>query len=133
MKRLMLILAMTVLLVVGCALPTIRDAEKKRDDSAYYLFKGGTVVVVTKEEYDLAMEKRAVDAYNRGERVQHRLLSSTTLSIGMYEYELKALLGLPESVNTSVGSWGTHKQYVYPSGWYVYVENGKVTSWQTSR
>ena len=39
--------------------------------------------------------------------------------------------GKPISINENVGSWGVHKQYVYGDfGPYVYVENGKVTSWQ---
>ncbi len=51
------------------------------------------------------------------------------IEIGMDEHEVIAILGHPKEVNTSVGAWGTHKQYVYPDR-YVYIENGKVTSWQ---
>jgi hypothetical protein len=41
--------------------------------------------------------------------------------------------GKPERVNSSVGSWGTHEQWIYGGGNYLYIENGKVSSWSTSR
>lgn len=51
---------------------------------------------------------------------------------GMTAEQLKASWGAPERNNRSVGSWGVHEQWVYPSN-YVYLANGKVTSWQSSR
>ena len=56
--------------------------------------------------------------------------------IGMSEEHLIISWGKPSDINSSVGSWGVHKQYVYgtysaySSPRYVYVENGFVTSWQ---
>lgn len=49
--------------------------------------------------------------------------------IGMTEDAMTCVMGAPKAVNRSVGSWGEHKQYVYPSV-YIYTENGKVTSYQ---
>ena len=49
--------------------------------------------------------------------------------LGMSETALNCAWGRPDTVNTSVGSWGVHKQYVYGYN-YVYVENGTVKSWQ---
>lgn len=49
--------------------------------------------------------------------------------IGMSKEMVRASLGEPIDVNRSVGSWGTHEQWVYDA-LYVYVENGIVTSWQ---
>lgn len=37
-------------------------------------------------------------------------------------------LGIPETINRSVGSWGVNEQWVYPS-LYLYFENGVVTSY----
>lgn len=37
--------------------------------------------------------------------------------------------GEPNDINTSIGSWGTHEQWVYYSS-YLYFENGKLTSIQ---
>ena len=61
--------------------------------------------------------------------------------IGSSECMLLAKKGNPEdffacgSINTTVGSYGTHKQYVYrdcatKATYYVYVENGVVTGFQ---
>jgi hypothetical protein len=57
------------------------------------------------------------------------LVKNKQIKIGMSECALRASLGGFPAVNTTVGSYGTHKQFVF-SGGYVYVENGKVTSWQ---
>jgi hypothetical protein len=38
-----------------------------------------------------------------------------------------------ESVNTSIGRYGKHEQWVYGGGQYLYFENGVVTSIQPSR
>jgi hypothetical protein len=57
------------------------------------------------------------------------LVRAQKIQLGMSEAALLCSWGRPERVNRSVGSWGEHKQYIY-SGANVYVENGKVTSWQ---
>lgn len=58
------------------------------------------------------------------------LIDSKSIQMGMREEALICSWGRPSDVNKSVGSWGEHKQYVYGGGSYVYVENGRVTSWQ---
>ncbi len=56
------------------------------------------------------------------------------IKIGLSEMGLYISWGFPDKVNKSVGSYGVHKQIIYKRGkhskTYVYVENGKVTSWQ---
>jgi len=52
--------------------------------------------------------------------------------MGMPEEAMLVSWGKPESVNESVFSFGVHKQYVYGTT-YVYVENGFIRSWQSSR
>ncbi|MES2960846.1 MAG: hypothetical protein V4694_00490 [Pseudomonadota bacterium] len=52
------------------------------------------------------------------------------ISLGMPEELLILSWGNPNNVTQSVGSWGVHKQYIYESN-YVYIENGKITSWQS--
>jgi hypothetical protein len=51
------------------------------------------------------------------------------IGLGMSEDAMLCAWGPPGRANRSVGSWGVHIQYVYESA-NVYVENGKVTSWQ---
>lgn len=50
---------------------------------------------------------------------------------GMTREEVVASIGRPNDINTSVGSWGKHEQWVYgKSSFYLYFENGILTSWQ---
>ncbi|MGX5852185.1 hypothetical protein ACWKW6_01000 [Dyadobacter jiangsuensis] len=51
--------------------------------------------------------------------------------IGMSAEMAKVSLGEPEAINKSVGSWGVHEQWVY-DGIYLYIEKGKVVSYQNS-
>lgn len=59
------------------------------------------------------------------------LIIGRRIWIGMSEDQLVKSWGRPNDVNSTVGSWGSHEQWVYGDfGPYVYVENGTVTSWQ---
>lgn len=49
--------------------------------------------------------------------------------LGMTAKQVELSWGKPEDVNRSVGSWGVHEQWVYGRQ-YVYLENGKVSSFQ---
>ena len=55
--------------------------------------------------------------------------------LGMTDEMARASWGTPSSVNSSVGSWGRHEQWVYRHGEYgsanyLYFENGYLASWQ---
>lgn len=53
--------------------------------------------------------------------------------VGMTAEQLRASWGNPQAVNSTTFADGTHEQWVYGDfGPYVYVENGIVTSYQTS-
>ncbi|MDZ4183737.1 MAG: hypothetical protein U1D97_02005, partial [Desulfuromonadales bacterium] len=47
----------------------------------------------------------------------------------MTKDQVRASVGIPEQINRSGGRWGINEQWVY-KGFYVYFDNGKVTSWQ---
>jgi hypothetical protein len=56
------------------------------------------------------------------------------VSIGMTKDEVRASSwGRPQNINTSVYRFGTHEQWVYGGGNYLYFENGVLTSIQTGR
>jgi hypothetical protein len=63
-----------------------------------------------------------------------RALANGIVYIGMQKIDLLIAIGGPHDINTSVGSWGKHAQYVYGYGSYdriyIYLENDIVTSWQ---
>jgi len=52
--------------------------------------------------------------------------------LGMTDEMARISMGAPRSVNSSVGSWGRHEQWVYGEyGYaYLYFENGYLASWQ---
>ena len=58
-----------------------------------------------------------------------KLAQNEEIEIDMPEKYLPLSWGMPDRINSSTGSWGTHKQYVYSDS-YVYTENGKISSWQ---
>ena len=49
--------------------------------------------------------------------------------IGMTTEMARLSRGNPDDINRSVGSWGTHEQWVYDN-LYLYFEDGKLTNWQ---
>lgn len=62
-------------------------------------------------------------------------IAEQQIFIGMTADEARQSWGAPNKINTSIGSYGRHEQWVYDRGrsraQYVYVENGVVTSMQT--
>lgn len=50
--------------------------------------------------------------------------------IGMTSKMAEESLGPPEDINSTVGSWGEHEQWVYSNGLYLYFENGLLKSYQ---
>jgi hypothetical protein len=54
------------------------------------------------------------------------------IRIGMTDEQVRMAWGKPETINRSVGSWGTHEQWVYGRT-YLYLENGFLKSYQDSR
>ena len=50
--------------------------------------------------------------------------------IGMTKDQVVASIGKPGTVNRTVGSWGTHEQWVYGESSYLYLQNGILTSFQ---
>jgi hypothetical protein len=53
--------------------------------------------------------------------------------IGMDSDQLTVSWGPPTRINRTVGTFGTNEQWVYGDSRYVYLDNGKVTSFQDSR
>lgn len=52
--------------------------------------------------------------------------------VGMTDEMAIISLGPPNNKNNSVGSWGTHEQWVYDD-LYLYFENGKLESYQNNK
>jgi hypothetical protein len=54
------------------------------------------------------------------------------ITIGMDKAKVVIALGYPTNVNTTQTAHSSSEQWVYGND-YIYLENGRVTSWQTSR
>ena len=59
------------------------------------------------------------------------LIQEQKIKIGIRSELLRCIFGYPNAINRTVSQSGTSEQWVFRSaGWYVYTENGLVTSWQ---
>jgi hypothetical protein len=104
------------------------EVGRKNDSIAEIFNRNVKLEAVAARESKLSKRKAVfVKKYGlvNGEKV-----SKSLIWIGMTEEMLYDSWGQPEDINTSVTRYGTRKQYVYGSGQYVYVENGKVDAWQ---
>lgn len=85
------------------------------------------ILPVSPEELRIAEKKAKAKAANAAAAWKAR----GGVSIGMTAKQVRASnWGGPESINRSTGSYGTHEQWVYGGGNYIYFENGVVSSIQ---
>lgn len=85
------------------------------------------ILPVSPEELRIAEKKVKAKAANAAAAWKAR----GGVSIGMTAKQVRASnWGGPESINRSTGSYGTHEQWVYGGGNYIYFENGIVSSIQ---
>jgi len=71
--------------------------------------------------------------YKNMNKQVYNAIKNGRLLIGMTEDQVGLSIGYPETTNTDEGTWGTNEQWVYGVHnyyKYVYLKNGKVTSWQ---
>lgn len=82
------------------------------------------------EEFIRAMIKRSADLDLGVLHIdQQNTIKNRQVTLGMTPCMALASWGRPERVNRSVGSYGTHEQWVYPAN-YIYFEDGILTSYQ---
>lgn len=61
-----------------------------------------------------------------------RLASLSEIIVGMTAQQVRQAWGEPDSINRTQSGAGTSEQWVYGLGYYVYLENGRVTAIQTT-
>jgi hypothetical protein len=110
------------------------EGPKKPFDEAAEIRKNDSIadIVNRKSKLDAAsaLKKRRDFYINKYGPVNGEKVAKGLIWIGMTEAMLLDSRGRPNDINTTVTRYGTSKQYVYGSGQYVYVENGKVDAWQ---
>lgn len=95
------------------------------------IFKKSQIVKQQKELSEKLVKQSMIDKY--GELDANRI-QKHSYWLGMTDEMARESLGNPTDINRSVGSWGTHEQWVYESkNLYLYFENGKLTSFQNSK
>lgn len=61
-----------------------------------------------------------------------KIEQKTNIHLGDPGFKVLQILGEPIRKNKTTTQNGTREQWVYGNGTYIYLENGSVTSWQTS-
>lgn len=79
------------------------------------------------KKYNKEQENRDIKKY--GKSIYEKLKKGYYWT-GMTDKMALISLGNPNDINSSVGSWGTHEQWVYDDGFYCYFENGILKSYQ---
>lgn len=90
----------------------------------------GKALRASDREFARAMIVRASELNFGGLKfAQQAAIRKHEISLGMTPCMAVAAWGRPEDINSSVGSYGRHEQWVY-NGTYLYFENDTLTSWQ---
>lgn len=101
------------------------QAEKRKKDQQNANAK--RIQAEKEEKIEIEKQKnRLIEKY--GSEIGSRVFEKQ-IWIGMTKAMLIDSRGNPSDINRTVGSWGVHEQCVYYN-YYVYIENGIVTSWQ---
>lgn len=86
------------------------------------------------------VEKRQVAEHATQEQAsKHRqevidaAIAKRRVIVGMSSGEARQAWGEPQSINRTVSGRSVHEQWVYGIGSYLYIEDGRLTSYQTSR
>lgn len=98
----------------------------------YLQNKDSLIIRNINQGFENANNKRAFELYKKYDWEKNfcLLAAMRQIQIGMTDEMCRVSWGTPEDINKTVGSWGVHEQWVYGSGYYVYFENGILTSWQ---
>jgi hypothetical protein len=113
----------------------ISDLWIKWDDNfknfrrAYQDQKKEARYAAAEKAFENFREKEKEHIAQNGQSTYNRLKTGNVW-IGLTEEMTVIAWGRPKKVNSTSGSWGTHDQWVYESGSYLYFEIGKLTSIQ---
>lgn len=101
-----------------------------KDIPDYYCGEMAEEIAVFKKEIavksDQQLERESIEAAEK----KRADLAAHKIWLGMTKSEAEISLGKPYDINRTVGSWGTHEQWCYDGGLYLYFENGSLKSWQ---
>lgn len=85
----------------------------------------GAKPITQQDKNRVAWERNMIVRYGNA---NGNLIIQHKVKIGFTKKMCEEAWGKPESINETVGSWGTHEQWVYDLGCYLYFENGILTA-----
>ena len=102
-----------------------------KDYSGYYSSEEEFIKSCEDNELNEIYAKYTEDKKNKEWEEEKAKRKSQGVSLGMTKQQvIDSSWGEPNDINTSIGSWGVHEQWVYGNGNYLYFENGILTSIQ---
>jgi hypothetical protein len=113
---------------------TLDVAVWSEDDAAsvYRLEPRHQVRAATRIAAANRLARRRRDALSQGwSAATADLVAAGQIVVGMTPAMVRMSWGAPEHVNATTTGGGSREQWVYGSGYYVYLEGGRVTSIQT--
>ena len=110
----------------------IKKAEDEKKEYASWVKKyGSTYAQYMKTLTNMELEKfiRLVPKYGKPTA---KMMVQGKVRLGWTEKMCIESWGKPDDINSTIGSWGTHEQWVYGEIYcsYLYFENGILTSIQ---
>lgn len=106
------------------------QARAEKITTEKFCFTLGKALRGKDDEFTRAMIKRSADMQLGILHLDDQTaIKDQQVTLGMTPCMALASWGIAERVNRSVGSYGTHEQWVYHDN-YLYFENGILTSWQ---
>ena len=126
-----IVLAFLLSFLIGCA-SLYFPPEPKHPEN---LSNKDLLTVIQKSPSNKKPALALVEASKRGliESSEVYLIMDCKLEIGMSEQAMLLMMGIPNSVHKSTDTYGVYKQYRFGSyrhlPTFVYVDGGKVTSW----
>lgn len=113
----------------------LTKSEKKKED-AYYKSKEYAQAKANADKQDKDMQAYLKEFDEQwGEFIKYH-----HVVLGMPDFVVERCVGKPDEINRSIGSWGTHEQWIYKDGFnegtkdgktkYLYIENEKLTAIQ---
>lgn len=90
-------------------------------------------VPLTADNLRTAQDIRKKEAAEERERNMARTAALGKIQVGMPANLVRRAWGDPQKINSTITSGGRHEQWIYSNSQYVYLQNGVVTSIQTSR
>lgn len=114
--------------------PAMTDSERRVRDNLEQAAAAAAVLDATDEicKGEHARAKKLARAHTNWDPRAVGLVACRRVSVGMTDEQMRASWGAPDEINTTQSAYSHHEQWVYGTGNYVYLDDGVVSSYQTT-